>query len=131
MRGRNNMRNPAITRTGLTLIISVLIMTSSLALGKIESNSIGTWNYEAPDAEYGYRKGTIVIAEIDDKLEGVVNVNGQEINMNDIKEDKNVLSFSLFVEGDHVSVELVLEEDKIEGFADTSDGKIEVTGVRI
>ena len=92
------------------------------------SKVVGTWDYSAPSAPYEYSKGQIILTENGDKLEGVVNMNGYEMKLNNIKEENGVLSFSLYVEGEYVSVKLTFKKNKFEGTANTPEGQIEVTG---
>ena len=59
-----------------------------------------------------------------------MNIDGYEMKLNSIKVEDGVLSFSLYVEGEYVSVKLTINGDSFEGKASTSEGLLEVTGKR-
>jgi hypothetical protein len=52
------------------------------------------------------------------------------MKLNSIKVEDGILSFSLYVEGEYVSVKLTINGDSLEGKASTSEGLLEVTGKR-
>ena len=122
----NMKKLPAIS---VTVLVIFLTVTASIQCCTAKGVKVaGTWNYSAPEAPYEYSKGQIIISENNDTLEGVVNMNGYEIKMNNLKLEKDVLSFSIYVEGEYVSVKLTFDKDTFEGTANTPEGQIEVTG---
>ena len=50
------------------------------------------------------------------------------MKLNNIKLDNDMLTFSLYVEGEYVSVKLTFKKNKFEGTANTPEGTITVTG---
>jgi hypothetical protein len=112
------------------LIILFALMVNVATVSAKDKDVVGTWDYSAPNAPYEYSKGQIIITQGEDKLEGVVNIDGYEMKLNSVKVEDDVLSFSLYVEGEYVSVKLTIKEDALEGKASTSEGLLEVTGKR-
>ena len=118
--------------SGIARLIFLLIMTFSFTTvsGKGQ-DVVGTWDYSAPNAPYEYSKGQLIISRVEDELKGIVNIDGYEIKLDSLKFEGNILSFTLFVEGDFVAVKLTIQDDSFEGKASTSQGLLDVTGVRI
>ena len=118
--------------SGIARLIFLLIMTFSFTTvsGKGQ-DVVGTWDYSAPNAPYEYSKGQLIISRVEDELKGIVNIDGYEIKLDSLKFEDNILSFTLFVEGDYVAVKLTIQVDSFEGKASTSQGLLDVTGVRI
>jgi hypothetical protein len=112
------------------LIILFALMFNVTAVTAKDQDVVGTWDYTAPNAPYEYSKGQIIITKGEDKLEGNVNIDGYEMKLNSIKVEKNILTFSVYVEGEYVSVKITIDGDTFEGKASTSEGLIEVTGKR-
>ena len=118
--------------SGIARLIFLLIMIFSFTTvsGKGQ-DVVGTWDYSAPNAPYEYSKGQLIISRVEDELKGIVNIDGYEIKLDSLKFEDNILSFTLFVEGDYVAVKLTIQVDSFEGKASTSQGLLDVTGVRI
>ena len=112
------------------LIILFALMFNVATVAAKDKDVVGTWDYSAPNAPYEYSKGQIIITKGEDKLEGNVNIDGYEMKLNSVKVEGDQLTFSLYVEGEYVSVKLTVKEDSLEGKASTSEGLLEVTGKR-
>ena len=112
------------------LIILFALMFNVATVSAKDKDVVGTWDYSAPNAPYEYSKGQIIITQGEDKLEGNVNIDGYEMKLNSIKVEDDVLAFSLYVDGEYVSVKLTIKGDSFEGKASTSEGLLEVTGKR-
>ncbi len=123
------MRN-LLGKSGIALAFLFAVMANMQPVEAKGVKVVGTWNYSAPDAAYEYSKGLIIISENGDKLEGKVDIDGSEIKLNNVKLEKDLLSFSLYVEGEYVSVKLTFKKDKFEGTANTSEGTLKMTGER-
>ncbi|MGD9328458.1 MAG: hypothetical protein PVH48_05775 [Cyclobacteriaceae bacterium] len=116
--------------SGSAGLIILFALMFNVATVSAKDNVVGTWDYSAPNAPYEYSKGQIIITEGEDKLEGKVDIDGYEMKLNSVKVEDGVLSFSLYVEGEYVSVKLTVNGDSLEGKASTSEGLLEVTGKR-
>lgn len=112
------------------LIILFALMFNVATVSAKDQDVVGTWDYSAPNAPYEYSKGQIIITQGEDKLEGKVDIDGYEMKLNSVKLEDDVLAFSLYVEGEYVSVKLTVKGDSFEGKASTSEGLLEVTGKR-
>ncbi len=110
------------------LIILFALMFNVNAVAADETDVVGTWDYSAPNAPYEYSKGQIIISQGDEKLEGKVDIDGYEMKLNNVKVEDGVVTFSLYVEGEYVSVKVTMNGDTFEGKASTSEGLLEVTG---
>ena len=118
--------------SGIARLIFLLVMISGFtSVSGKGQDVVGTWDYFAPDAPYEYSKGKLIISRVEDELKGLVNIDGYEIELDSLKFEDNILSFTLFVEGDFVAVRLTMKDDSFEGTASTSEGMLDVTGVRI
>ena len=116
-----------LLKSGIALVFLVTVMANAQAAsGKVKV--AGTWNYSAPEAPYEYSKGQIILNENGDILEGKVNIDGYEMKLNNLKLEDDLLSCSLYVEGEYVSVKLTFKKNKFEGTANTPEGTITVTG---
>jgi hypothetical protein len=113
-----------------SLIILFAFMFNVTAVAATGEDVVGTWDYSAPNAPYEYSKGKLIITQGEDKLEGKVDIDGYEMKLNSVKVEEDVLTFSLYVEGEYVSVKLTIKGDSLEGKASTSEGLLEVTGTR-
>jgi len=113
-----------------SLIILFALMFNVSTVSAKDKDVVGTWDYSAPNAPYEYSKGQIIITQGEDKLEGKVDIDGYEMKLNSVKLEDDVLAFSLYVEGEYVSVKLTVKGDSFEGKASTSEGLLEVTGKR-
>jgi len=111
---------------GLIILFALMFNVNTVAASG--ADVIGTWDYAAPNAPYEYSKGQIIISQGDEKLEGKVNIDGYEMKLNNVKVEDDVVTFSLYVEGEYVSVKVTVKGDAFEGKASTSEGLLEVTG---
>jgi len=123
------MKRLLISESAGLIFLFILMLNVTEVAGK-DQDVVGTWDYSAPNAPYEYSKGQLIITKVEDKLEGVVNIDGNEMKMNSVKVENDILTFSLYVEGDYVSVKLTIKGDSFEGKASTSDGLLDVTGKR-
>ena len=114
-----------------SLIILFALMFNVAAVSAKDNDAVGTWDYSAPNAPYEYSKGKLIITQGEDKLEGKVDIDGYEMKLNSVKVEGDVLTFSLYVEGEYVSVKLTIKGDSLEGKASTSEGLLDVTGKRV
>ena len=94
------------------MILSVVLLSSfSVNDSVADSNvAIGTWEYSAPDASYEYQKGGFVFEKNGDKLTGYVMLDGYKVTLEDLKSEKNNLTFNVYVEGEKVTLELNFEK---------------------
>ena len=114
-----------------------IILTSAMILSVVlllsfavddSKNVIGTWEYSAPDASYEYQKGEFVFEKKGDKLTGYAMLDGYKVTLDDLKSEKNILTFNVYVEGEKVTLDLNFEKKSFSGTASYSEGELEITG---
>lgn len=120
------------TRIGLISLLFVFTFLSGTKLRAETKNKqlLGEWLYEVSDAPYGYEKGSLVFSEKDGKTNCVVKVQAGELQVEDLKIEKNKISFSTTVEGNVVRVNLVQEKDKISGTVESPEGPKSISAVK-
>lgn len=109
---------------GLILFLFAFTMFSGSRLQAEIKNKplIGEWVYEVSDAPYGYEKGSLIFSEKDGKTICVIKLDAGELQVNDLKVEKNKITFSTVVEGNIVHLDLVRVKNKISGTVDSPEG---------
>jgi uncharacterized lipoprotein YehR (DUF1307 family) len=79
---------------------------------------------------YEYAQGILFISKKDGLLDIIVALAGGERRAQDVKVEENILTFSLNLDGQLVSISLTVEGDKILGKASSKDGIFELKGER-
>ncbi len=117
-----------VMKNGIVMgLFLALIMGNAFA----HTNSkelVGTWNYQAPNAPYQYAKGKLIFTDNGEKLEGVIKLGSYEIKMNNLKVEKDNISFEAYVEGEYVTIKAKIDKKTLTGTAKYSEGTIEVKG---
>jgi hypothetical protein len=114
----------------LMLIAAVAFNTKSFA--SITSAIVGSWKVEAPDAPWEYAKSTLVVTETNKVLTAkLVFEDKQEVKVNSIEFAKDILKFSIMIEGNDILVTGKLADSKLAGSADTPDGEMKFTAVKV
>lgn len=91
---------------------------------------LGEWLYEVSDAPYGYEKGSLIFSEKEGKTICVIKLEAGELAVNDLKIEKEKVSFSTTVDGNPINVELKLEKNKLSGKVDTPEGPKMLTALK-
>jgi len=99
-----------------------------LALAADTEDVVGTWKYSAPDAPYEYSSGKIIIAQEGDKLTGTIKIDYYNIEAEDVKLEKNTLSFGAYIEGEYVQIKVNIDGKKFSGKATYSEGTLPLSG---
>lgn len=118
----------SLLKSAILIAFVFAVMAGSASIEAAGSKITGTWDYSAPYAPYEYSEGLISIEDNAGELEGKVSIDGYDMKLNKVKYEEDVLSFSLYVEGEYVSVNLTIKNDTFSGEADTPEGIIEITG---
>lgn len=95
-----------------------------------EENFMGNWTYAAENVPYEYAQGILFISKKDGLLDIIVALAGGERRAQDVKVEENILTFSLNLDGQLVSISLTVEGDKILGKASSKDGIFDLKGER-
>ena len=86
-----------------------------------QSPLVGTWNYTASDAPYGYQKGQVVFVETEGVLGGKIIIQGYEIPLKEIKQNGNTYTSTTYIDGAVVDANFVWDGEKLNGKC-TADG---------
>ena len=127
-----NSMNPKFFFRGLSFVFMILFATT-LASGTPsgEFDPTGTWEYHAPDVMDGYTTGTMTITKTDEGYQVLIGFD--EYNMleaENVKLEKNSLTFNLYVEAELVTLSGEFSEDKLTGKVSYSAGIFDITATR-
>ncbi len=106
------------------LLIMVVSAYSSVLLQAEEKNKplIGEWIYEVSDAPYGYEKGSLIFSEKDGLLICVIKLEAGELEVSNLKIENEMVTFTTYVDGNPINVELTREKNKLSGKVDSPEG---------
>lgn len=115
----------------LMLLITIVAFSQVQLMADTKSKPIlGEWLYEVSEAPYGYEKGTLIFAEKDGQTVCTVKLEAGELAVNNLKIEKEKITFSVTVEGSPVNVELKLEKDKLTGKVDSPEGPKTMSAIK-
>jgi len=103
------------------LILIVVSAFSSFQLQAEEKNKplIGEWVYQVSDAPYGYEKGSIIFSEKEGITVCVIKLEAGELQASNLKKK---ITFTTYIDGSPINVELIREKDKLSGTVDSPEG---------
>ena len=93
-------------------------------------NFVGVWEYEVPNAPYGYQNGVLTLTKEKRTLKGSIGVGSYSSELEEIETKKNELNCFVRVEGEKVQLKLVFDKNSFEGKALSSQGSMDMTGKR-
>lgn len=113
------------------LVVCFLISVASSAQNNSQKNDpVGTWKFDAPYAPEGYTSGVIVVGKEEQKYTVAMSFTGYEYKFvgEKVKFEKDIVSFSIYLEGENISVTLKFENaTKMTGKAVYSEGEVPLT----
>ena len=92
-----------------------------------EKDWVGTWQYEAPQADYQYQKGEIIFSMEGEELKASIRVNQNEMPAQQLEVSEDQASFNINLEGQPIKVTLAKEAEKLSGEATYSGGEVPIT----
>lgn len=116
---------------GATVLLAFVLMSfanSDFDFGV--KKFVGVWEYEVPNAPYGYQNGTMTLTKEKRELKGTVSVGSYTTELEEIQTKKDELSGFVRVEGEKVQLKLTFDKDSFEGSALSSQGSMEMKGKR-
>jgi hypothetical protein len=122
------------------LAIILLSATTVRSNASIETNTmevktadelVGAWNYTVENVDYEYRTGVLLISKDDGKYNVQVQLSAGNIPGEEIEVVDNSIKFSVYIEGQKISVSLKAEGDKIKGESSSYDGVYKIEGTKI
>ena len=88
---------------------------------------IGTWQYDAPQAQPPYQQGNLIFEEAGDTLAVFVALGENRMPVQQLEVSEDQASFTLTIEGQLIRVSLNKEDEKLSGEALYSGGKTDIT----
>ena len=126
------------------LIILILIFSNGYslercnALNGVESSDMlvkkkkwtGSWDYSVQDVPVEYSSGVLHISKKKKVYTVKLELPGGDLPADNVKVDKNKLTFSVDIEGSMVDVALIMDGDSFKGESNTPDGTFMLVGIR-
>lgn len=113
------------------LIIAVLLgtglMFQSFSLVPKDVDPVGTWTFSAPTAPEGYGSGDIIIAKVETGYTATLKFGDYAVKGSTVKYEKNVMTFTVYLEGEYVRMKATFTENSVKGSASYSEGEVEFT----
>ena len=91
--------------TLLCMMMCLSLYAQEFTLGMV----VGSWNFSAPDAPYGYQKGTCQIKKTGENLSAVFTINDTEMTVKEIKKESDTYKCNFYVDGTYVSLTFIQE----------------------
>ena len=117
----------------LGAVVTLLFLSTSFSADEAAfgvKKFVGIWEFEAPNAPYGYQNGVINLTKEKRILKGTVGIGSYSSDLDAIETEKNKLTGVVIVEGERVQLELNFDKNSFEGMAKSSQGNIPMTGKR-
>lgn len=112
-------------------MLIVLILSSSANLfAQKKVDPVGTWSFNAPDAAYEYSSGDIVIGKDGKEYTAKIIYGDYEIKGQDVVLEKDQLTFTVYIEGEPISIKGTVTKETITGKASYTDGILSFTAER-
>lgn len=109
------------------MVYTLMCMMLCVSLYAQKGSIVGDWSYSAPSAPYGYDNGTMSIKQADGKLTGEVNIQGSIIKINEIKQEGETYTCTVYVDGYPLDVKLKQNGEMLEGTADDGQTPMALT----
>ncbi len=116
----------------LTFLLALVTVSFDASAKKVKTKDlVGEWKYEAPSAPYGYDTGILAFSEEDKQLVGSLNfTDGTKVKLESVKLEKDVLTFSAYVAGGYVDINLKVEGETLKGVVNTPEGDMQMTATK-
>jgi hypothetical protein len=107
----------------LLLFMAVFTFSSFQLLAEVKNKPIiGEWVYEVSDAPNGYEKGSLIFSEKDGQMICVIKLEAGELEVSNLKIEKGKITFTTYVDGNPINVDLTREKNKLTGKVDSPEG---------
>ncbi len=115
------------------ILLVVFSLSAFKAVGHFpdKKDVTGEWKFSCPEAPYGYQSGILNFELKKGDLEGDVNFDdGYKIDLTKVELKDQELILNLYVDYELITVKLTVDEDKLTGHVNSSQGRFSVTAVR-
>lgn len=110
--------------------LTILLVIVSCTRNMKDQEILGTWNYVANDAAYGYQTGKVIFYEEDRITKAKVEIQGKSISAKNLIMDRSKVSFSVQVEHEQSFIELEFSDNMLIGKVHSSEGAIAISMVK-
>jgi hypothetical protein len=122
-------------RTALLLLLFAIlsVLPQSIYAAK-KFNPVGKWEFNVPDAPYGYNNGKFEVKIIDDLYSVSINFDGMDYKFEGemVFFDNDKFSFNLYLEGVDVYMAFTFsDKDKMRGVATYTEGELIMSAKRV
>lgn len=118
-------------KTVVLLIVMFLSVVTVLVIAQNKNSSKSVWNYEVPQAPYGYDKGKLIITDNNNSISGEVEISsGYKIKMNEVSLIKDTLKGVVYIDNELVRLKGNVKDTIIVGTADTSMGLLKFRAIK-
>ena len=114
----------------ISILLLMVFVSANAQDQQIKKEIIGTWNYTADEAPYEYQKGKIIFYEEGGALKAKLDMKYNTMHAQKIEIEGREIVCTAYVEYELVTITLTLKDGKLDGNADTSEGKLPVTLVK-
>ena len=114
------------------IIIPALFLLFFSCSAPVEESDglLGTWNYTAEKAPFGFQSGKMIFFEENDTIKAELRVFGFSVAADTLVIDGNNIAFNIQVETELISVNLLMNGDEMQGEIKGSDIHIPLTMVK-
>lgn len=116
--------------TTVLFILAFVFSCFQVQADEINKSLLGEWIYEVSEAPYGYDKGSLIFSEKDGQTACVIKLEAGELEVSNLKVEKEKISFTTNVDGSEVNVELIMENEILTGKVDSPEGPKTLTAVK-
>ncbi|HBB92096.1 MAG TPA: hypothetical protein DC042_10350 [Bacteroidales bacterium] len=111
----------------LALLVFAAIGLQSFIPDPGDVDPVGTWTFSAPMAPEGYGAGDIVVVKEKGVFTATMKFGEYAVKGTTVKYDKNVMTFSVYLEGEYINIKASFSAEGIKGTATYSEGEVEFT----
>ena len=112
----------------LLFLTAIFAGTLQASVSQGNEEILGEWNYESPNAPYGYEKGSIIISEKEEKLAGEIKfADGYKMVLKDVTYKEGVFKCNLTIDYNDIAIKATFEGNKMKGTADSPEGALPFT----
>jgi hypothetical protein len=111
----------------LTLLVLAAFGLQSFTNDPKDVDPVGTWTFTAPMAPEGYGAGDILVAKEKEAFTATMKFGEYAVKATSVKYAKNVMTFTVYLEGEYINVKAAFSADGIKGTATYSEGEVEFT----
>ena len=114
----------------IAIFVGTGLVSDSFSFVPKDVNPVGTWSFTAPTAPEGYGIGDIVIAKVEAGYSATMKFGEYAVKGSSVKYEKDVMTFTVYLEGEYISIKATFAEKTAKGTASYSEGVIDFTATK-